>query len=353
MNASLSDITKQIFPVNELLIKKAFERINNLTKPMGSLGRLEEVAAKLYAIFGGNMPEAFRKVVCVFAADHGVTEEGVSAYPKDVTHQMVFNFLSGKAAINVFANTTNTSVYVVDVGVDYQFEGGKNLLIKKIRRGSSNFVKTTAMSIEEAEKSILAGFDVARDVISKGYNLLAPGDMGIGNTTVSSAVLKAVTGYDTNQLVGYGTGVDEQTVKLKIKTVDKAITLHQPKKDDAVDILHKVGGFEIGAICGFVLGAAFYKRPVVIDGFISAAGFILAMLLNKNVIDYAIFSHCSMERGHKLFFEFIKSKPLFDLNLRLGEGTGSVLSFPIIEASLKMFNDMATFEEAKVSEKLS
>lgn len=351
MEKRLKEIISEIHPVNKTLTITAFERINRLTKPVGSLGRLEEVAAKLFAIYNGDMPDSLKKVVYVFAADHGITEEGVSAYPRDVTYQMVFNFLRGGAAINVFAKAVGAKVYVVDVGVDYKFEKHSSLLIKKIKHGTMNFLKSSAMNIDDALKSIFAGFDVASDAVKKGFNLLAPGDMGIGNTTSSSAILKAITGYDTEKLVGYGTGIDEKTVNRKIKTVDTAISIHKPDGKDALDILHKVGGFEIGAICGFILGAAFHKKPVVIDGFISAAGFSLAWLLNKNVLDYAIFSHCSKERGHKLFFEYIKQKPLFDLDLRLGEGTGAVLSFTTIEAALKMFNEMATFEEANVSEK--
>lgn len=353
MEKRLEEIRREIHPINNNLIKTAFERINRLTKPVSSLGRLEEVAAKLFAIFNGNMPDSLKKAVYVFAADHGITEEGVSAYPKDVTYQMVFNFLRGGAAINVFAKSVGAKVYVVDVGVDYKFDNHKGLLIKKIKHGTMNFLKSPAMSVEDAIKSILVGFDVASDAVKEGFNLLAPGDMGIGNTTSSSAILKTITEYDTEKLVGYGTGIDEKTVNCKIEVVNAAIKLHKPSKSDAIDILHKVGGFEIGAICGFILGAAFHKKPVVIDGFISAAGFCLAWLFNKNVIDYAIFSHCSKEKGHKLFFEYVKHKPLFDLDLRLGEGTGAVLAFPVIKAALKMFNEMATFEEANVSGKCS
>lgn len=353
MENKIREIKNAIFPTKENLIKKAYERLDNLTKPKGSLGRLEEVAAKLFAIFDGNMPLELKKVIYVFAADHGVTEEGVSAYPKDVTYQMVFNFLGGGAAINVFSRVSGAKVYVVDMGVDYDFPENLELIDRKIAKGTKNFANTAAMSESEAVNSIIAGFEIAKEAVKRGYNLLAPGDMGIGNTTASSVVLKAVTGIDTELLVGFGTGIDERTLKRKIAVIDEALALHNPKRDDALDILKKVGGFEIGAICGFILGAAYCRKPVVIDGFISAAGFVLASLINKNVLDYAIFSHCSMERGHKHFFDFIKTKPLLDLNLRLGEGTGSALVFPVIEAAVRMFNEMATFSQANVSEQLS
>lgn len=353
MNDKIAEIIKAISPIDEDLTKKAYERIDNLTKPKGSLGRLEEVAAKLFAIFDGNMPVELNKVIYVFAADHGITEEGVSAYPRDVTYQMVFNFLRGGAAINVFSRNSNAKVYVVDMGVDYDFPQDIELINKKIAKGTENFAKVQAMSELEAINSITAGFEIAQEAVKRGYNLLAPGDMGIGNTTSSSAVIKAATEMDTELLVGFGTGIDENTLKRKITVINEAIALHKPIKDDAIDILKKLGGFEIGAICGFVLGAAYYRKPVVIDGFISAAGFTLAWLLQKNVLDYAIFSHCSMERGHKHFFRFIGAKPLLDLNMRLGEGTGSAVVFPIIEAAIRMFNEMATFSRANVSGRLS
>ncbi len=353
MKRNIEEIVKNVEPVKAVFIEKAYERINNLTKPVGSLGRLEEVAAKLYAVFEGQLPDEIKKAVYVFAADHGVTEEGVSAYPKEVTYQMVHNFLTGGAAINVFSRAANAKVYVIDVGVDYLFDSHPDLIIKKIGRGTGNILKTTAMTREQAMEAIITGFQLAEDAAKKGYNLLAPGDMGIGNTTASSAVIKAVTGYETELLVGFGTGIDEEKLARKIEVVDRAIEFHKPESDDALDVLQKVGGFEIGAICGFILGAACYKKPVVVDGFISAAGFILAWLLNKNVSHYAIFSHCSLERGHKLFYSYINEKPLLDLNLRLGEGTGSVIAFPIIEMAVKMFKEMATFAEAAVSGKMS
>lgn len=353
MLAKLEEIKKSIFPINNYLTNKAYERIDSLTKPKGSLGRLEELAAKLFAIFDGRLPSDFNKAVYVFAADHGVTEEGVSAYPKEVTYQMVYNFLSGGAAINVFARAVGARVFVVDVGVDHDFKEHKHLINKKIAKGTKNFAKSYAMSIEEAVSSILVGFYIAEEAIKRGYNLIAPGDMGIGNTTASSAILSVVTGYDIKSLVGTGTGIDERTMLHKQKIIENAIFLNAPQKDDPIDVLMKVGGLEIGAICGFILGAAYFKRPVVVDGFISSAGFILAYLFNKNVKDYAIFSHCSMEKGHRLFFDFIQTTPLLDLNLRLGEGTGAALAFPLITAASKMFLEMATFSEASVSEKLS
>lgn len=349
----IGDILKNIQPINKSLIDKAYERINNLTKPIGSLGRLEELAAKLFSINEGKMPKSFKKTVCVFAGDHGITNQGVSAYPKDVTYQMVYNFLNGGAAINVFARHSKADIFVIDVGVDYDFKDTEELIIKKVGRGTRDFSKEPAMTREEALRSIEVGLEVGDFVVERGYNLIATGDMGIGNTTASSAVMKAIIGADTKELVGRGTGLDERGMAHKIEIVDRAIALHKPDKNDAIDVLMKCGGFEIGAISGLILAAAYRKIPVVIDGFISSAGFLLAYTLNQDVKDYAFFAHRSQEKGHKIFFDYIEDKPIFDLDMRLGEGTGAALAFFIIEAAAKMFLEMATFEDANVSRKNS
>jgi nicotinate-nucleotide--dimethylbenzimidazole phosphoribosyltransferase len=352
MQVEIKKIIAGIKPINETFVKTAYKRIDNLTKPKESLGRLEEIAAKLYAVYGGKMPKKLQKAVYVFAGDHGVTAQGVSAYPKDVTYQMVFNFLSGGAAINVLSRHAGADVYVVDAGVDFDFGKAKGLIHKKAGRGTKDFTLGPAMTEKEAVACIMNGFDIAAAAIKKGYNLLAPGDMGIGNTTASSAVLKAATGANTKTLVGYGTGIDDKGLKIKIAAVDRAMEINKPKSNDALDILKKVGGFEIGSICGFILGCAYHKTPVVVDGFISSAGAALAYLFSKNCRDYLFFSHSSVEKGHKVFYDFIQDKPIFDLNLRLGEGTGAALAFSIIEASAKIYNEMATFEEAAVSRKV-
>jgi len=348
----LLEYVKSIEPINKELITKAFKRIDNLTKPIGSLGRLEEFAGKLFAIYNGVMPKMLRKIVYVFVGDHGVANKGVSAYPKDVTYQMVYNFLNGGAGICVFARHVGADVRVVDVGVDYEFPAGTALINKKVRRGTNDFTEGPAMSVEEAVSSIYVGIECAQQAIKEGYNLLIPGDMGIGNTTPSSAIIKVFTGEETAKVVGRGTGINDEKFKNKMKVVDRAIELNKPDKDNAIDILYKIGGLEIGAICGFILEGAKNKVPIIIDGFISTASFILAFLLNKNVKDYVFFSHLSVEPGHKKLFDYINEKPVLDLNMRLGEGTGAALASTIIEASLKMFNEMATFEEASVAREI-
>lgn len=343
------EIVNSIKPIEEDLIKKAFERIDNLTKPLGSLGRLEEISAKLFAINGGKMPPCFKKAVIVFAADHGITKQGVSPYPKDVTYQMVYNFLRGGAAINVFARQSRADVFVVDVGVDYDFPLVKCLIIKKIGYGTKDFSIEPAMSLEEARQSIIAGMQMGEEVHKRGYNLIGTGDMGIGNTSASSAIMSVITEEILEKLVGRGAGLDDNGLIKKREVIDRAIKLHQPKKDDALDILSKVGGFEIGAIAGLILYCAANRIPVVVDGFISSAAFLLAYLIKKEVKDYTFFAHRSNEKGHIVFFDFIKEKPILDLDMRLGEGTGSAIVFHIIEASAKMYLEMATFDSANVS----
>lgn len=348
----LIDYIKKIVPVNQNLKKKAFQRIDNLTKPLGSLGLLEEFASKLFCIYNGNMPERLKKAVYVFSADHGVTNKGVSAYPKDVTYQMVYNFLKGGAAICVFSRLVNADIFVVDVGVDFDFPSEEKIIHKKIRKGTNDFTEGPAMTFDDAIDSIFVGIECAEEAIKKGYNLLIPGDMGIGNTTASSAIIKVFTEENTRNVVGRGTGIDDKTYEIKLKVVEKAIEVNNPDKKNPLDILEKIGGLEIGAICGFILGSAVNKVPIVIDGFICTAGFVLAYLFNPVVKEYVFFSHQSTEPGHKKVLDYLKETPILDLNMRLGEGTGAVLASSIIEASFRMFNEMATFEEASVSREL-
>lgn len=345
----IDEVINSIEPLNQELIDKAYERINNLTKPIGSLGRLEEISAKIFAINNGKIPKSFKKAVVVFAGDHGVTAQGVSPYPKDVTYQMVYNFLRGGAGINVFARHSRADVFVVDVGVDHNFCEEAKLIVKKINNGTKDFSKESAMTLEEAKKSIIAGIEVGEEVSKRGYNLIGTGEMGIGNTTASSAIMRVITEESLELLVGRGTGLDDNGLLRKREIIDKAIKLHKPKKDDALDILSKVGGFEIGAIAGLILYCSAKKIPVVVDGFISSAGFLLAYVIKKEVKDYTLFAHRSNEKGHRIFFDFIGEKPILDLDMRLGEGTGSALVFHIIEASAKMYLEMATFESANVS----
>lgn len=345
----LNDYIKKIEPRNRTLEREAFIRLDNLTKPKRSLGDLEAIAAKLFSIFHGHMPEKLNKAVYVFAGDHGVSNRGVSAYPKEVTYQMVYNFLNNGAAINVLSKHIGAQVFVVDVGVDYDFDKKEKLISKKVKKGTEDFTTGQAMEIQDAIDAIFVGIDCAERAIKKGFNLLIPGEMGIGNTTSSSAIIKVITGKELEKIVGIGTGVDKRGYENKLKAIQDALKVNRPDKKNPLDILHKVGGLEIAAICGFVLACAANKKPVVIDGFISTAGFLISYLFSKHVKDYAFFSHQSAEPGHKAAFAFLRVKPILNLNLRLGEGTGAVLATNIIEAAVKIFNEMATFEEAAVS----
>ncbi|GAQ95410.1 nicotinate-nucleotide--dimethylbenzimidazole phosphoribosyltransferase [Thermodesulfovibrio aggregans] len=339
----------EIQPVKKEFFDIAWKRLNNLTKPQGSLGKLEEIAAKLVAIYENPMPEIKKKAVLVFASDHGVTQEGVSAYPKEVTAQMVFNFLRGGAGINVLARHAGAEVVVVDVGVDYDFEKVNGLISKKVVKGTGNIAKGPALTRGDAMKCIEIGIEVVKEYHSKGYNLFATGEMGIGNTTPSSAVVSVLTNSPVEEVTGRGTGIDEETFKRKVEVIKRAIEINKPDASDPVDVLSKVGGPEIGAISGVVLCCASLRIPVVVDGFISTAGALIAYCINPAVKDYIFASHNSVEKGHKRALDFMGLKPLLDLNLRLGEGTGAALAMTIIEAGLKIYREMATFDEAGVS----
>ena len=342
-------ISLKVQPVKKEYLDLAWKRLNNLTKPVGSLGMLEEISARLVAIYEDLMPEIKGKAIFVFASDHGVVEEGVSAYSKEVTAQMVFNFLRGGAGINVLARHAGADVVVVDVGVDYDFGKIKGLVDRKVVYGSRNMTKGPALTRDEALKCIEIGRELVREYHAEGYNLFGTGDMGIGNTTPSSAIISVITGYPVEEVTGRGTGIDDETYKRKIEAIKRAIEVNKPDPKDPIDVLAKVGGPEIGAIAGVVLGCAELKIPVVIDGFITTAGALIAYALEPTVKDYIFSAHNSAEKGHKVALSYMGLKPILDLNLRLGEGTGAALAMTIIEASLKIYREMATFEEAGVS----
>ncbi|MFN3504664.1 MAG: nicotinate-nucleotide--dimethylbenzimidazole phosphoribosyltransferase [Caldimicrobium sp.] len=341
-----------IEPLKEEFFKIAWERLDKLTKPKGSLGRLEELAAQLVAIYEDPFPEIKKKLSFVFACDHGVVEENVSAFPKEVTAQMIYNFLNGGAGINVLARHAGAEVWVVDVGVEKDLSGLPGLISKKVCFGTKNFTKEPAMEREEAIKSIEVGYELTKEALKEGFNLFGIGDMGIGNTTPSSAITSVITGKPVKLVTGRGTGVNDHFYIRKIKAIEKAIELHKPNPDDPIDVLSKVGGAEIGACAGVILACAENKVPVVIDGFITGAGALIAYKINPLTKYYMIASHLSQEPGHKAQLEYMGLSPLLDLNLRLGEGTGAALAFLIIEAALKIYKEMATFDSAKVSESI-
>lgn len=346
----LDDVLKRINPVDTSRTAAIQAQLDSLTKPQGSLGRLEELAKKYCLITGKDKPCIKNKVIFTFAGDHGVTEEGVSAFPKEVTPQMVLNFLRRGAGVNVLAKHVGARVIVVDMGVDYEFEPQEGLEICKINRGTKNMAKGSAMTREEAESAILAGIELV-EKYRDNLDLLGTGDMGIGNTTASSAIVSVVTNTDPEQVTGRGTGIDDQSLKNKVAIIRRAIAINKPDPQDALDVLAKVGGYEIAGIAGLVLGAALYKIPVVVDGFISTAGALIAAELNPACKGYIIAAHQSVELGHRKMLAHLEQVPLLDLNLRLGEGTGAALGMSLVEAGVKILGEMATFAAAGVSEK--
>lgn len=331
----------------------AKEKLDRLTKPPGSLGRLEEIAAKIVSIREHERPGCANKAVYVFAADHGVTEERVSAYPKAVTQQMVRNFLANGAAINVLARCARVEVIVVDVGVDAEFDSHPKLVDKKIRRGTRNMAIEPAMTASEASAAIAVGRTLAQQARVQNRDLIAVGEMGIGNTTAAAAITAALSGKPVAEVTGSGTGVSPQALVHKRHVVERALGVNGLDKNPSpVDVLQKVGGLEIAAMTGMVLEALEQRIPVVIDGFISTAAAALAYAVEPRVKDILFAGHVSEEPGHRVLLEYIGLDPILNLGMRLGEGTGAVLAMMVIEAAVSMFNEMATFSSAGVSEAL-
>jgi len=346
---TIQQTLQRIEPIDEGLILAAQRRLDNLTKPIGSLGRLEALACRLVAITGDENPTFNQKRIITIAADHGVVGEGVSAYPQEVTAQMVRNFLSGGAAINVLARHAGAEVVVADFGVAVELEPHPNLVSRKIGFGTRNIVHEPAMAREQAIAAIEAGIEIALREIESGANLIGTGEMGIGNTTPSSAITAVFTGASVAQVTGRGTGVDEMTLQRKIDVIERAIELHRPNPSDPIDVLAKVGGFEIGGIAGVILASAAHRVPILVDGFISTAGALIAGALQPDVRGYLISAHCSAEIGHRIALDFLGLEPILELELRLGEGTGAALAMPIVEAGAKILAEMASFDEAGVS----
>lgn len=335
---------------------RAQEKLDSLTKPQGSLGRLEELAKQIAGITKNIVPSLTKKVIFTLAADHGVAEEGISAFPQEVTAQMVYNFLYGGAGINVLARHAGAKVIVADVGVKVKIEiqnsEFRNFIDKKIGYGTKNMAKESAMTTAEAIKSIETGIELFKETSLSGIDIAGTGEMGIANTTSASAITTVFTGCSPKDATGKGTGIDEKTLSKKIETIKKAIRLNNPNPNDAIDVLSKVGGYEIGGLAGIILAASAYSVPIVIDGFISSAAALIAYKLNPKVKDYMIAAHCSVEKGHKIILDYIGLKPVLNLDLRLGEGTGAALAINIVEAGVKILNEMATFKQADVSDRI-
>ena len=343
---------RQIKPLDRDAMRQAQARQDTLTKPQGSLGRLEELSIQVAGITGQARPRIGDKVIVTMAGDHGVVAEGVSAYPSEVTAQMVYNFLRGGAGINVLACHVGARVVIVDMGVAGELKPHPDLVNHKVAFGTRNMARGPAMSHAQAIQAIEGGIEVVERELAKGMDIVGVGDMGIGNTTPASAITAAITGAPVAEVTGRGTGIDDERLQHKIEVIEQALALNQPDPDDPLDVLAKVGGFEIGGIAGVAIGAAAHRIPVVLDGFISGAGALIAAELAPQVKDYMIAAHCSVEIGHRWILDRLGLTPLFDLGLRLGEGTGAALGISIVEAAVKILNEMATFGQAGVSEKL-
>ncbi|MFI8711322.1 nicotinate-nucleotide--dimethylbenzimidazole phosphoribosyltransferase [Brevibacillus brevis] len=346
----MSVIYPAIEPRNQEASEQTRQHVDQLTKPLGSLGRLEQLAIELAGMTGETMPVVTPPGVLVFAADHGVAREGVSAYPQEVTAQMVLNMVHGGAGVNVFARQIGAIQKIVDVGVAVEIEA-PGVYHKKIRAGSGNMLKEAAMTADEAQRSIAVGLEMAEAMIGEGAKVLIVGEVGIGNTTASSAILSALTGADPEQIVGRGTGLDDAGWQRKKTVVREALALHRPDATNPLDVLAKVGGLEIGAMAGAIMGAASRRVPVLLDGFIATVAALLAVRLEPLVADYLIAGHRSEEPGHDFVLQELGKEPLLSLKLRLGEGSGATLAFPIVEAATRMVREMATFASAGVSDR--
>lgn len=353
-NLSLQEIIRDIQPIDENFVQKAKEHTAQLVMPNRALGRLHDISERLCGIQKNMHPSVAQKAVLVFAGDHGVVAEGVSAFPQTVSMQMVNCFLQGGAGINALSRHVGAEVYVIDMGLVSEIDsksikGKENFWIQKIGNGTASFAQGPAMSLKQAEQSIIAGFEVASYLIDQGVQILGTGDMGIGNTTPSAAIGVVMTGKDSDQMVGKGTGIDEKGILRKQKIIDKGLKINQPNLENGLEVLSKVGGFEIGGIAGCILAGAYHGVPVVVDGFISTSGLLIANSMCPKVLDYIFAGHVSEEPGHKIMLDTLGLRPILDLGMRLGEGTGAVLAMDIIEAGTKVFNEVFTFEQAQVS----
>jgi len=335
---------KRIQPVSSEWLRAAHERWDSLTKPKKSLGMLEEIAARVVAIREEQLPAIPEKEVFVFAGDHGVVSEGISPYPQEVTGLMVRNFLLGGAGINVLARSAGAGVSVIDIGMKDDLSDLKGLIHRNVRRGTRNLAEGPAMTVEETEAAIHAGVEMAEAALARGAFMVATGEMGIGNTTPSAALVSALLPADIEDVTGRGTGLDDAGVRHKAAVIARALDVNRKAMGDPLSILSAVGGLEIAGICGLCIGGAARRMIVVVDGFISTAGALAAMRLNPAVRDYLFFSHQSSEKGHRVVFEREGIRPILDLGMRLGEGTGAVLGMQIIENALKLYREMATFE---------
>ncbi|BCJ86633.1 nicotinate-nucleotide--dimethylbenzimidazole phosphoribosyltransferase [Effusibacillus dendaii] len=351
-------LPQPIDDINSQYVQEARARHDQLTKPPGSLGFLEEIGIRLAGIQENILPDVDSAAVVVMAADHGVTEEGVSAFPSEVTVQMVLNFMNGGAAVNALARNAGADVHVVDIGVksdipnaaQFTERPGSRLWIDKVRYGTANMAKEPAMTRAEAEEALQVGWRMGETLYNQGYKMVALGEMGIGNTTASAAITSLLANVPVDQITGTGTGLSAAGVRQKVATIQRAIELHNPNSADPIDVLAKVGGLEIAGLAGLTLACAAYRIPVVVDGFITGAAALAAVRMDERVRSYLFASHQSVEPGHQVVLEALGLRPLFDFSMRLGEGSGAALALPVLKAAARVLREMATFAEAGVAD---
>jgi nicotinate-nucleotide--dimethylbenzimidazole phosphoribosyltransferase len=346
----LNKTIENIKPLDETAMAEARKRQDELTKPAGSLGRLEEVSIKIAGVQGKAKPQIKHKAMIVMAGDHGVVDEKVGNWPREVTAQMVENFLHGGAGINVLSRQVGARVVFVDMGVASDLKPDKQLIVKKVDYGTKNMCLGPAMTGAQAVKALENGIEVLNAEAKKGLDIVGTGDMGIGNTTASSAIFAALSGKTAAEVTGRGTGISDEQLQHKIDVIERALDKNKPNPGKPLEVLAKVGGFEIGGLAGVMLGAAAAHIPVVIDGFISGAAALIATALSPQAKDYIIAAHVSAESGHALMLNYMGLKPLMSLDMRLGEGTGAALGLFIAEAGVRTLVEMATFAEAAVDE---
>lgn len=343
----LEEIIEGIKPVDRDIMKRARERVDNLTKPLGSLGRMEDMAVRLCGITGGIVPDIHKKAVIVMAADNGVYSEGVASYPQQVTALMAKGMIEGSAGVAVFAQVVGADLFVYDLGMKKPLNH-RGIIDKRIRPGTANMAEGPAMTRDETVQAIEVGIEAVSNAVGSGYGIVGTGEVGIGNTTSASAVMAVLEGIEPEKTTGRGAGLDDAGLLNKIKSVERAIIKNKPNPADAVDVLSKVGGLDIAGMTGMYLGSAYYRVPIIIDGFISSVAALAAVRLNPLASEFMFSSHLSAEKGCSLALERLGHKPCFDLGMRLGEGSGSVLMFHIIEAAAAALTQMKTFEEAGI-----
>ena len=342
-------INTQVFALNKVLEPKLIGTINQKTKPLGALGRLEEIALQIGLIQQTLTPQLTKPTMLVFAGDHGIANSGVSPYPQAVTAQMVLNFLGGGAAINVFARQNGFTLRVIDAGVNHVFKPHADLIDAKVAMSTANFLHQPAMTKTQCEQALTYGARLARQEIAAGCNVLGFGEMGIGNTSSASCLMSVLCGLPIEECVGRGTGLDNAGLINKTNILKQAIGHHALNGQDLAQVLATFGGFEIAMMVGAMLGAAEQKAVLLIDGFIASAALLVAAKMQPNIVDYCVFAHCSNESAHRAMLNHLNAKPLLDLGMRLGEGTGAALVYPLVQAAVNFLNEMASFESAGIS----